>query len=341
MKDRQKLFGFGMSLGSSTQIASTIMSLSLICIASLMIMDGQLTLGTLVAFQVVSSGFIAPLLNLAGLTAKLQETKTQLARLKDALNHPLAPQTTILSKDHNINISGDVTVKNITFGYAPLEAPTVCNVNLHIPHQKTLGIVGKSGSGKSTLALLIAGLYEPTEGDILIDKQSLWDMDQVLRKRAIAFIDSDIGIFEGTLQDNLTLFQPDISASDITKAIKDACLDDVMESVNGLQGFLNENGGNLSGGQRQRVEIARALIQNAKILILDEATSALDPILEGKIFANLRKIGCTVIIISHRLSSLKFCDQIAVMDNGHLVTIGSHKKLMKTCLLYKQLVSHE
>jgi len=341
MKNRQKLFGFGMSLGSSTQIVSSVMAILLMTVASLMIMDGQLTLGTFVAFQVISGGFISPLLTLAGLTAKLQEAKTHLIRLKDALNHPIAAQTAIPIQDQPISLNGEINIQNVTFAYAPTESPVVANANLHIPAKTMCAMVGKSGSGKSTLALLLAGLYLPTEGKIFIDNISLEEMDQGLRKKAIAFIDADIGIFEGTLYDNLTLFQSSIPPETIAAALKDSCLDDVLESINGLQGLITENGGNLSGGQKQRIEIARALIQGAKILILDEAMSALDSLLEAKIYKNLKKIGCTLLIISHRLSSIIHCDKIIVMEAGHIVEQGTHRQLMRKSPLYKQLVSSE
>ncbi|MBM3469126.1 MAG: ATP-binding cassette domain-containing protein [Alphaproteobacteria bacterium] len=341
MKDRQKLFGFGMSLNYSTQVASTLISLFMISVASLMIMNGHLTLGTLVAFQTIAAGFVAPLSTLVGLVGKIQEAKMHLIRLRDALNHPLGTQTTIPVQDKAISIKGAIDVKDVAFGYNPTEELIIEGINLHVPAGSHYGIVGKSGSGKSTLALLIAGLYPPVRGEIYVDNTSLWKLDQHHRKQAIGFVDADLGIFEGTLQDNITLFQPNISPEEIAAAVKNSCLDDVVESLNGLQGMITESGGNLSGGQRQRIELARVLIQGAKIIVLDEATSALDPMLEDQIYKNLLSLGCTLIVISHRISSISQCDKIIVMQAGRIVEQGTHQHLLKKSHLYKQLVSRE
>ncbi len=341
MQSRQSLAGYEMSLAFSNQLITGLSGIILIGFASLMIMDGQLSIGTLIAFQALTAGFTGPLATLSNLFARIQEGKTNLVRLRDALNHPQAIETTRPPLNLETPLKGDILVENVSFSYSPMDAPILLNVDLNIPEGSTCAIVGKSGSGKSTLALLIAGLYTPTMGRVLVGNLPLDELDQETRRTTIGMIDADLGIFEGTLQDNITLFQPNISPLSLSDTIKNSCLEDVVEGIGGLQGFITENGTNLSGGQRQRIEIARVLLQNPKVLILDEATSALDYFLESSIYNNLKKMGYTLIIISHRLTSIQQADQIIVMDKGEIIDQGNHESLIVSSPHYKQLVSSE
>ena len=341
IKNRQDLAGYEMSLDFSNQLITGLNSIMVIGIGSLMIIYGQLSIGTLIAFQVLSGGVVGPLVTLSNLTARIQEGKANLVRLRDAFNHPQAVETSLSQRDYNSPLKGNVEIKNVSFSYSPMDAAILSNVNLIIPEGSTCAIIGKSGSGKSTLALLIAGLYPPSSGKISIGGFPLEQMDQGIRGKTIGLIDSDLGIFEGSLQDNISLFESNISFQALFEAIQKSHLEEVVDQIGGLQGIIMENGTNISGGQRQRIEIARLLYQNPKILILDEATSALDTLLESKIYQNLKGMGYTLIIISHRLGSIQESDQIIVLDKGEIIDQGKHEDLMRNSSHYKQLVSSE
>ena len=232
-------------------------------------------------------------------------------------------------------------MENVSFSYSPADPPILKDISLDIPEGSTCALVGRSGSGKSTLGLLMVGLTLPTSGKVLIDTIPIEQLDQETRKKTISMVDGDLGIFEGTLQDNITLFQKNVSPKALDKAIEISCLEDVVERIGGLQGFISEGGSNLSGGQRQRIEIARILFQGAKILILDEATSNLDHHRELQILANLKKMGYTLIIISHRLTTIQNADMIFIVNEGEIVERGKHSDLITRSDLYKELVSSE
>ena len=341
LQDRQGLASYEISLDISTQFISTLSTIILIGFGSLMIMDGQLSIGTFIAFQLLAAGFTAPLTILSNLSAGFQAAKMSLIRLKDTLNYPVAIETTIPRIVLDSPLMGSIRMENINFSYSPLDAPNLININLDIPAGSTCALVGKSGNGKSTIALLLAGLNRPNSGKILIDNIPIEQLDQDTRKEMIGMIDADLGIFEGTLQDNITLFQKDVSPILLENAIRISCLEDVVDRIGGLQGYLTEGGSNLSGGQRQRIEIARLLFQSPKILILDEATSNIDHHREAQIQDTLTKLGHTLIVISHRLTTIQHSDQILIIDKGEIVDRGKHEELLIRNPLYNQLTGSE
>lgn len=337
----QRLASYEISLEISNQFIMSLTNIILIGYGSYMIMNGEMSIGTLIAFQILVAGFVTPLSVLSTLSASLQEAKVNLIRLKDALNHPVTPDALIPKLALKKTIEGHIKMKDVSFAYAPTDPPVLKDININIPAKSTCALVGRSGNGKSTLALLLAGLNPTTTGEITIDNIPLEKFDQETRTQTIGMIDSDLGIFEGTLLENITLFRDDYHKKNLEEIIRISCIDDIIERIGGIQGYITESGSNLSGGQRQRIEIARLLYQGSKIMILDEATSNLDRHRDVQIQKNLRELGHTLIIISHRLSSIQDADQILVIDGGEIVDSGRHEELLSRNVLYAQLVGSE
>ena len=199
--------------------------------------------------------------------------------------------------------------------------------------------MGASGSGKSTVAKIISGLYMPWSGDITVDGASLRNIPPEVQSSSISTVSQEISLFSGTIHDNITMWNDTLRDEDIIQAAKDACIHDVITKKTGAyDSYLSEGGRNLSGGQRQRLEIARALVTNPTILIMDEATSSLDPMTEKEIMDNIKRRGCTCIVIAHRLSAIRDCDEIIVMDKGKIVQRGTHEELMNLPGHYQKLI---
>jgi ABC-type bacteriocin/lantibiotic exporter with double-glycine peptidase domain len=237
-------------------------------------------------------------------------------------------------------LSGLVEINAVTFGYDRLKEPLITDLNLRLRPGGRVAIVGPSGSGKSTVAKLLAGLYHPWQGSILFDGVPAEEVPRSIRSASLAMVDQQIMLFEGSIRENLTLWDGSISDEYVMKAASDACiLDEISSRPGGLNAEIKQMGYNFSGGQRQRLEIARTLATNPSILILDEATSALDPETELQIDRKLRERGCSCIIIAHRLSTIRDADEIIVLDNGTVVERGNHEDLMALNGQYAELVT--
>lgn len=328
-------------------------------VGSLRIMDGLLTVGTLVAFQALTGSLLHPVGQIINLISQIQTVKGDTARLDDVLDYAEDIGITTKSKENNpgiqsaitrdpapsvwsgkLKLNGYVEMKNIAFGYSRLEAPLIESFNLSLKPGYRVALVGKSGSGKSTISKLVMGLYQPWGGEVLFDGSPRQRIPRELLTNSVSLVDQDIFLFYGSIRENLAMWNPMIPDTDIIRAAKDACIHDVVATrPGGYDSLVAENGANFSGGERQRLEIARALVNNPTVMVLDEATSALDAITEKTIDDNLRRRGCTCIIVAHRLSTIRDCDEIIVLDRGKVVQRGIHEELKDVEGIYQQLIS--
>ena len=306
------------------------------------VMNGELSIGSLVAMQSLMASFMAPAKNLANLGQSIQTIQADIARLDDVHKCDIDPLLEIgqhLPSQETRRLSGLVEVNSVTFGYDRLKEPLISEFQLRLRPGGRVAIVGPSGSGKSTMAKVLAGLYHPWQGAILFDGIPAEKVPRPIRSASLAMVDQQIMLFEGSIRDNLTLWDASVSDENVVKAAGDACiLEEISSRPGGLNAEIIQMGNNFSGGQRQRLEIARALAVNPSILILDEATSALDPETELKIDCNLRERGCSCIIIAHRLSTIRDADEIIVLENGNVVERGVHEELIALGGHYAELV---
>lgn len=318
------------------------------------VMEGHMTLGMLVAFQTLMNSFLQPVNEMVGLGEQLQTVSGDMTRLDDVFNYPQdqifdspgqaatdASQAPVTMQQKH-KLSGEVEIRDISFGYSKLEAPLIQSFSLYLDPGSRVALVGGSGSGKSTIAKLVCGLNQPWEGEILLDGVPKEQIPRRLLTSSLAMVDQDIFLFEGTVRENLTMWDSTVPESRFVRAAKDAQIhEDIAARPGGYDSKLAEAGRNFSGGQRQRIEIARALTVNPSILVLDEATSALDPNTEKIIDENLRRRGCTCIIVAHRLSTIRDCDEIIVLDKGQVAQRGAHEQLIGQEGLYRQLIQAE
>ena len=307
--------------------------------------NGTFTLGMIMAFQGFLFSFTTPAMQLIQSGQTLQEMRTEMERIDDVMNYPadINYDDDSLSPDIEYNkLSGQIELKNVTFGYSRLSEPLIENFNLSLKPGSRVAFVGSSGCGKSTLAKLISGLYKPWSGEILFDGKSISEIDRSVFTGSVAVVDQDIVLFEDTIANNIKMWDSTIEDFEMILAARDAgILEDIMQRDGGYQYKITEGGRDFSGGQRQRMEIARVLAQDPTIIILDEATSALDAKTEAEVVQAIKDRGLTCIVIAHRLSTIRDCDEIIVMEYGKVVERGTHAELYAKGGLYTQLVSNE
>jgi len=323
-------------VGVVPPLVNSITTATILLLGGLKVMNGELTIGMLVAYQSLMASFTGPLSAFVGFGGMLQELEADMNRLDDVLRYPQDEQyneEAEAARDSAaigdmVKLSGHVELRNVSFGYNPLEAPLIKDFNLVIQPGQRVALVGGSGSGKSTVSRLLTGLYAPWDGQILFDGISRKKLPISLINNSLTAVDQEIFLFSGNVADNVTMWDATIPVARITAACRDACIDDVVQNrVGTYHSEVEEGGTNFSGGQAQRLEIARALVGGPSILVLDEATSALDPTTEAAIDEALRRRGCTCIIVAHRLSTIRDCDEIIVMDRGEIVERGTHESM--------------
>lgn len=334
-------------LSELPEFLSNLNNIIIICLGGLLIIKGEITIGLLIAFQNLMTNFSQPIKELVEMGGKIQESVSFVKTIDDAMSNPVDDIFQNEEKTANCEISlneaklnGLLELKNITFGYDRFAEPLISNFSLTIQPGRRVALIGGSGSGKSTIAKIVMGLLKPWEGKVLIDGKERTDYPFDVLTNSLAMVDQEIFLFFGTVNDNIAMWNRSLSSNNIINAAKDACIHDVIASrPNGYESTIAPGGANYSGGQQQRIEIARALAKNPAILVMDEATSALDPNTEQEIDSNIRRRGCTTMIVAHRLSTIRDCDEIVALDKGKVVQRGSHDELMtQTDKLYYSLI---
>ncbi|MCR4924279.1 MAG: ATP-binding cassette domain-containing protein [Lachnospiraceae bacterium] len=326
-------------LGALPGSISRIVSIVILLVGGIFIMNGDCTTGTLTAFGMLLGSFSESVNDIISMVQSVQTMKANLARVRDIMSADSEIRYMIPDEDFAIRrFSGEITVKDVVYGYNPSMPPTISDINLHVTPGSRLAIVGASGCGKSTLGKIITGLLTPWSGDIVYDCP-INEIPQSIFNENVCVINQNAVIFSGTVKDNITFWNKNYSDRDIMEALKCADAVSLIDSLpGGLNYRLEEGGSNLSGGQRQKIQIARAILKNPALILMDEATSALDAITEKRIMENIRCKDCTCVIIAHRLSSIKDADLILVMDKGRIVEQGNHDQLMAYKGMYKELV---
>ena len=342
---KMKFTNLNQYLGLIPSLVSSLTSTAVLAIGVFLTIQGKFTIGMIMAFQGYMSSFTSPALSLISAGQGIQEMRTEMERVEDVMKYPSDVNYENESWDENKEydkLSGLVEMRNVTFGYSRLSEPLIENFNLTLKPGSRVAFVGSSGCGKSTLAKLISGLYQPWSGEILFDGKSINQIDHSVFTGSLAVVDQDIILFEDTIANNIKMWDSSIEDFEMIMAARDAHLhEDIMQREGGYQYKSTEGGKDFSGGQRQRMEIARVLAQDPTIIILDEATSALDAKTEYEVINSIKDRGITCIVVAHRLSTIRDCDEIIVLDNGKVIDRGTHEELYARGGLYTELVSNE
>lgn len=321
-------------------LTSNLLTMAVLLVGAWYILQGDLSVGMLMAFQGFMTAFMAPVEKIVNAGQQLLEMRSQIERVDDVMKYP---EDWHADGEHSEagKLLGELELRDVTFGYNRTQPPLIDHFNLHLRAGESVAFVGSSGCGKSTLAKLISGLYKPWSGEILFDGRPIESISSDELTNSIAVVDQNIVLFDDTLSQNIRMWDQSIEDFAILMACSDAQVhSDIMNRPEGLATKVVRGGKNFSGGQCQRFEIATALAREPMILIMDEATSALDPTTEDLVMRHIREMGITQIVVAHRLSTIRDCDHIIVMDAGHVVQQGTHEQLMQQDGLYRQLMEN-
>ena len=330
-------------LGIIPSAVSTITGIVVLTLGVWFAMEGTFTVGMIMAFQGVLSSFSAPATTFISAGQTIQEMRTQMERVEDVMEYREDDcYKTEVKEESFAKLKGNIELKNITFGYSRLSDPVIKDFSLNIKPGQRVALVGTSGCGKSTISKLVSGLYQPWSGEILYDGKHLSEIDRDVFTGSLAVVDQEIALFEGTIAENIKMWDNSIEDFEMIMAARDSQLhEEIMRRDGGYNYRIAEGGKNFSGGQRQRLEIARVLAQDPSIIILDEATSALDAKTEYDLVKAVKDRGITCIVVAHRLSTIRDCDEIIVLDHGVTVERGTHEELYAKGGKYTQLVSND
>ena len=343
-------------LGLIPQLLITLANVLVLTLGVWLCMRGEFSTGMVLAFQGFMTAFMEPAQSLITADQTFQEMRTRMERVEDVMEYR-SPAETLRDAENPSDASDDtasnddteeqgkltgaVSLRHVTFGYSRLAPPLIQDFSMELPQGSKVAFVGASGCGKSTLSKLISGLYQPWEGEILFDGKPISKIDRSVFTGSVAVVDQDIILFEDTIANNIKMWDESIEDFEMIMAARDAQLyEDIMQRNGGYQYRITEGGRDFSGGQRQRMEIARVLAQDPTIIILDEATSALDAKTECDVVNSIRDRGVTCIVVAHRLSTVRDCDEIIVLDKGKVVERGTHEELMALHGAYEKLVSN-
>ena len=322
-------------------MANALCSVAVLVLGAYLILQGDLTVGMLMAFQGFMGSFLAPVNELVNGSQKIVEMRSQMERVEDVMKYP---------EDHRDSekeilqgkLGGLLEMKHVTFGYSPIQPPLIEDFNLRVEPGHSVALVGPSGCGKSTLAKLISGLYKPWSGEILFDGRPIESIPNEELTNSVAVIDQNVVLFDDTIAQNIRMWDPSIEDFTLMMACNDAEIRaDIVSRPEGFDTKIVKGGQNFSGGQRQRFEIATALAREPIVLIMDEATSALDPKTEDEVMKRIRRMGPTQVIVAHRLSTIRDCDEIIVMDQGKILQRGRHEELNAQEGFYQKLMKSE
>lgn len=305
-----------------------------------LIIKGEFSIGMLMAFEGFMAEFMRPAMGLMQGSTTVIELRSQMERIDDIMAYPTETRPSVPPTE--AKMGGKLEMSNVCFGYSPTAPPLIKDFSLTLQPGKSVAIVGTSGCGKSTIAKLISGLYDPWSGDILFDGRHRSEISHEEFVSSVAVIDQNVVLFDDTIAENLKMWDHSIEDFTMTMACMDAGIrNDIISRPRGFNTRLVKGGGNFSGGQRQRMEIATALAREPVLLVMDEATSALDTEMERDVMQNIRQCGASTVIIAHRLSTVRDCDEIIVMDHGQIAERGTHDHLMALNGIYKELMTND